>query len=122
MGQLFWPLLLLSQKANHIMEDISADTGMAAMAITLERDLLMLTVIMVDILEDTDMAVMVTTLERDLPMLTAIMEDILEDTVMVAMVTILERDLPKLMPILSSSDTTHTEMDILSQLMPLDTI
>merc|ERR1719370_1209379 len=51
-------------------------------------------------------------------MLTAIMEDISEDTVMAAMVTILERDLPKLMPILSSSDTTHTEMDMLSQLMP----
>merc|ERR1719295_878501 len=46
-------------------------------------------------------------------MLTAIMVDILEDTVMAAMVTILERDLPKLMPILSSSDTTHTERDLL---------
>merc|ERR1712212_83889 len=94
---------------------------MAAMAITSERDLPKLTAIMEDILEDTDMAGMVTTLERDLPMLTAIMEDILEDTVMAAMVTILERDLPKLMPILSSSDTTHTEMDMLSQLMPWDT-
>merc|ERR1719295_1311086 len=55
-------------------------------------------------------------------MLTATTEDILEDTVMAAMVTILERDPPKLMPILSSSDTTHTEMDMLSQLMLLDTI
>merc|ERR1711972_505786 len=95
---------------------------MVAMVITSERDLPMLTAIMEDILEDTDMVVMVTILARDLLMLTAIMEDILEDMVTAAMVTILERDLPKLMLILSSSDTTHTEMDMLSQLMLLDTI
>merc|ERR1711972_1168127 len=73
---------------------------MAAMVITLERDLPMLTVIMVDILEDTDMAAMVTTLERDLPKLTAITEDILEDTDMAVMVTTSERDLPMLIAIM----------------------
>merc|ERR1711915_474948 len=80
---------------------------------TLERDLLMLTVIMEDILEDTDMAVMVTTSERDLPMLTATMEDILEDTDMAVTDITLERDLLK--P--KASHTTATEVCMVDMVM-----
>merc|ERR1712198_767508 len=92
---LLWPLYMLSQKLNHTTEDILVDTDMVVMAITLERDLLMLTAIMEDILEDMDMAVMVIPLERDLPMLTATTEDILEDTDTEVMDITLERDLLK---------------------------
>merc|ERR1712198_303841 len=92
---LLWPLYMLSQKLNHTTEDILVDTDMAAMVITLERDLLMQTAIMEDILEDMDMAVMVITLERDQPMLTATTEDILVDTDMAVMDITLERDLLK---------------------------
>merc|ERR1712198_103153 len=90
---LLWPLYMLSQKLNHTTEDILVDTDMAAMVITLERDLLMRTAITEDILVDTDMVVMAITLERDLLVLTAIMEDILEDTDTEVMDITLERDL-----------------------------
>merc|ERR1712133_2294 len=74
-----------SAEADSYYGEFSEDTDMAAMVITLARDLPKLTVTTEEFLEDTDMVVMVITLERDL--LIATMEEFLEDTDMVDMST-----------------------------------